>query len=453
MVMNSKVISTAMKKRRIAWIAVLCTIVINASAFSQEAAAEEKAHEELPLPTFENGSWYEANIRSVFNHLSEVSGIDFILDPNVSGKVTLTIRNKNWKEICDIICKMKQLVAMPEEGYIYIMTEKDYFTQLQSKEVGRQNLAEVESLERTIIELSNITADEMAGPVKDLLSKRGKITVVNHTNALIVYDTRENIRKIQTLIERLDVEVAQISIAAKIIEVSSGMTNNLGIQWSLFDGRIQHLPTEVPGKGIVAGALERATYGILSQKNFSIALEYLFSESDADIVAQPQITTLDNKEARIFMGSQIPVKYLDDAQNTIIKMIDAGTELTVTPHISGEGRIMLDLQPTKKSYEIKEGAPIINEQSAQTNVVVNDGETVVIAGLTSDEKRISEEGIPVLKDIPLLGHLFKRSMKSRDKKDLIIFVTPHIIKNSISTATYGINERYTDPDSLTLPSE
>ncbi len=155
------------------------------------------------------------------------------------------------------------------------------------------------------------------------------------------------------------------------------------------------------------------------------------------------------------MGSKIPVTYQDEAKNTLVKMIDAGTELLVTPHVTSEGRIMLDLKPTKKSYAFTDkGSPIISEQSAQTNVVVNDGETVVIAGLTSDSKRETEGGIPVLKDIPLIWHLFKKSSRSKDKKDLVIFVTPHIIKRHMSE-NYSIETDAVnlDNDTLSIPLE
>ncbi len=404
--------------------------------------------------TFAKGSWYNAEVRSVFNHLAEVSGIDFVLDPGVSGKVTLSVTNKNWKEIMDILCKMKQLIAIPEENYIYVMTDKDYLAQLQNKEIGKRNLEDVQDLEREIIKLSNTTAQEMLTPIKDLLSKRGKITVVNHNNSLIIYDTPENISQIKAMIAKLDVEVKQISISAKIIEVSSGTINNLGIQWNLFNNDQTAGLEHLPGTDVVPGALERATFSVMNQVQFSATLEYLFSESKSDVVAQPQITTVDNKMAKIFMGSQIPVTYQDEAGNTLVKMINAGTELTVTPHVTSEGRIMLDLKPTKQSYQLSAtGVPVINEQSAMTNVVVNDGETVVIAGLTSNEKHDSEEGIPVLKDIPLLGHLFKRTGKQIDKKDLIIFVTPHIVKRDISSYPNTEMQGAVVRDTLTIPSE
>ncbi len=402
---------------------------------------------------YAKGTWYNANIRSVFEHLSEVSGIDFVLDPNVSGEITLSVTNKTWKEVCDIVCKMKQLLALQEDEYIYIIREKDFVAHLKDKEIGKKDLDEVKSLERAIVKLSNITASEMVGPARGFLSRRGKITVVEHNNSLIIYDIKENIDKIKALIAKLDIEVEQISISAKIIEVASGVINDLGIQWSLFDRRIEHLPTETPGEGIIATALERASYGIINPRSFSIALEYLFTENKSDIIAQPQVITLDNKEARIFMGSQIPLTYLDMAGNPIVRMIDAGTELTVTPHVTSEGRVRLSLRPTKKSYEMTTEGPIIHEQSAQTNVVVNDGETVVIAGLTSDEKRDYEGGIPILKDIPLIGNLFKKSNREEKKRDLIIFVTPHIIKKDIPSVVNENDKSSITKDTLSIPAE
>ncbi|MBN1981219.1 MAG: hypothetical protein JW795_06785 [Chitinivibrionales bacterium] len=378
---------------------------------------------------YAHGEWTDANIRSIFNHLSEISGTDFVIDPNVNGKVTLSVKNKTWREMVDIVCRMKQLIPIQESNYIFIMNEKDYVSQIQDKETGKKNLSEVRELEREIVTVANTSAAEMLEAVKELLSSRGKITIVKHNNSLIIYDIKDNIEKIRAMIEQLDIEVEQIQISSRIMEVSTGAQNNLGVQWSLFGGKIEHLP----GATILGSALEKASYGILAPQKYAIALEYLFSESKSNIVAQPQITTLDNKEARIFMGSQVPLAYKDESGNTVVKMIDAGTELVVTPHITREGRILLDLKPKKKSYQFAgNGLPVINEQSAQTNVVVNDGETVVIAGLSSDEVIKSEGGLPLLKSLPFVGFLFKKSSNSKDKKELVVFVTPRIIKRSVA---------------------
>lgn len=392
---------------------------------------------------YQKWSWYHADIRSVFNELSNIGGVDIVIASGVNGKVTMTLTDKTWKEVFEIVCKLLNLAAVKEEGYIFVLNGDEYRKRQLENATDEQEVAKLSPLVREVIKLDNMTAGDMQASIKELLSDRGKITVVTHNNSLIVYDTEENIRQIKSMIKKLDLETEQISISAKIIEVSSGVINNLGIQWGVMgdiagaEAGAMHLP----GTDVIQGALEQVFYGILPTNNVSVLMEMLFSENKGEIVAQPQITTLDNSEAKIFMGKQVPITYQDFSGNTLVKMVDAGTELTVTPHITGKGRIKLKLDPKKKSYELTgEGVPIISEQSAMTNVVVNDGETVVIAGLTSNELLESEGGIPVLKDIPLIGNLFKRSQKSRDKKDLIIFVTPHIIKKSIDRAVSSVQD-------------
>jgi type IV pilus secretin PilQ/predicted competence protein len=392
--------------------------------------------------------WYNANVRFVFQQLSEYSGYDIVLDPKVSGTVSLTVTNKPWREIMGIVCKMMNLTVIKEPAYLYVVQAEDYRKQQLAEATMSQAEQAVEDLKREVVRVNNVKAEEMNRSILSLLSARGKITVVERNNALIIFDTEKNIDQIKRTIQELDVETDQISISCKIIEVTSGLTQGLGVRWGYFDKipginganvSAQHLPVPAAGGGaagdIVAGALEKLTYGILSQDRFAIALDYLFQNHKAEVVAQPLIITLDNKTAHIFMGSQVPVKYLDKAFNTVIQMVDAGTELTVTPHINGEKRISLDLQPKKRSYSLTGDLPIINEQSAQTNVVVSDGETVVIAGLTANTEENTEQGIPFLKDIPFIGNLFKRTTKTVEKNDLIVFVTPHIISKKVEAVS------------------
>lgn len=411
------------------------------SSFGDNAGA---AGAESTAPLIDTFEVTDADVRSVFKMLSKHSGVDIVLSEQVSGAVTLRLTSKSWKDIFVIVCRILELEPMKEDNYFYVMTHSEYQAQILANAASIDVEDKMAPLERHIITLSNTSAKEMVTPVSSLLSARGKITVVEHNNSLIVFDTKENIRSIRELVEKLDIETSQISISCKIIEVNSGEAQNLGIHWGFMNPRISlaasHLdaPTGTGGGAatatqVVAGALEKVSYGILTPERFSVALEYLFQDQRGEVVAQPSITTLDNKQARIFTGQQVPIVSLDEAGNSVVKMLDAGTELTVTPHVTGEGRIMLDLAPKKKSYTLTEGSqPIINEQSAQTNVVVNDGETVVIAGLTSNETQNAEAGIPFLKDIPLIGNLFKRSQKSRSNKDLIVFVTPHIIERKLS---------------------
>jgi type II secretory pathway component HofQ len=384
-----------------------------------------------------------AKIGSVCKQLSAFSGIDIIVNEHVTGTVSLSVSKKTWREILDIICRINNLSVSNEGSYIYVLSS----TELAKNATSVQSAQDLGPLKREIIRINHTPAGEIEKSIQTLLSSRGKVTVVTHTNALIIFDTQENINQIRQMISQLDVETAQISISCKIIEVSSGVIQRLGIHWGYADNQleVEHLPKPSGGGGVVVDALDRITYGILNSQNLTAALEYLYGDNKGEIVAQPQITTVDNKEARIFMGQQVPVKYLDEAGNTVVKMLNAGTELIVKPHISGEGRILMELSPKKESYVRQaDGTPIINQQSASTNVVVNNGETVVIAGLTSNEYSTAESGIPVLKDIPLLGNLFKRSEKNREKKDLIIFVTPYILNNRLTAAAAQVPDEITN---------
>ena len=166
--------------------------------------------------------------------------------------------------------------------------------------------------------------------------------------------------------------------------------------------------------------------------NVQIAIANILSDASTEVLATPQISTLDNVEAQIFMGDQISIRVIDDDGESSTKMVETGIKLVVTPHVSGDNRIMLDLHPQNDSYRYDEmGQVVISKQEAETKVVVGDGETVVIGGLTRNEHQETESGIPFLMDIPVLGNLFKYTQKKVTKNDLVIFVTPRIIHNHV----------------------
>jgi type IV pilus assembly protein PilQ len=380
---------------------------------------------------YERWIWHNADVRSVFQELSKVSNVDIVLSDKVIGNLTLTVTNKTWKDVLGIVCKLKKLAVVREKDYLLILSLDEYREDQLNTAASEQTAEQLSPLRREIIRLSNTTAGEMQGSIQTLLSQRGKITVVQHANALIIYDSENNIAQIRAMVRKLDVETEQVNIGAKIIEVSSNAMQNIGVQWGAFNTvsgmpvTVEHIPLPATP---VQNALEMLTFGVMNNTKFLAVLGYIFGEGKGEVVAQPSITTLDNKEARIFMGGKVKVTRKDVAQNTITDYVEAGTELVVTPHVTDGRRIMLKIQAKKESAD-----PNGNIQSkvAVTEVVLNDGETVVIAGLTSNEQNETEDGIPVLKDIPLLGHLFKKSTKTLDKRDLLIFVTPTIIQKQV----------------------
>jgi len=388
---------------------------------------------------------HAAEIRSVLRQLSAYSGVDIIAGDAVKATVSVTVSNKSWREILAIICMVHNLAVVEEKSFVYVLSREEAaargVTQTAAAQAGTSSPLTMAApvgpaadppLIREVIPLKYTTAKEMSPSLTQFLSPRGKLTAIEHTNALVVVDTDENIKELRTLVQQIDIQTAQISISCKIIEVSSGVIQRMGVHWGYTDVAGNFEVRQDVSEGMIAGGMHRMTYGLLTPEKLGAALEYLFEDTKAEIVAQPQITTLNNKKARVSMGQKVTVNRKDDANNTVSEIIDVFTELVVTPYVSGGGKIMLGLEPKKSSFSFgPDNTPIVNEQSAETNVLVNNGETVVIAGLTSNEKRDTESGIPILKSIPIIGNLFKRSNKTLDKKDLIIFVTPHIIHSEI----------------------
>jgi type IV pilus assembly protein PilQ len=374
------------------------------------------------------------DIRTAFKAVGAAGRVDIVLSPNIKGRVNLTLTSKTWKQTMKILCQMFNLQYTVENGYIYIQSIKEF------------NETEKEArLIRKIIHLKHTKVNDLKTAIQGLLSKRGKLTVVDKSNAIIITDVPLKIDEIKKTIFVLDVETYQVHIQAQIIEVNSNALQELGINWGAGVGTPAPNVDDIPSTEQSGAILGRSSPGRILNSSFSLAFrlldgslgaafEGLLSEGKGEVVAKPQITTLDNTEARIFIGERRPFNKMDANLNTTTEFVDAGVELIVTPHITNNKRIILDLAPQRSEAQtdpITRG-PIVTTTEARTTVVVDDGETVVIGGLTSKVEDETESGIPFLKDIPLLGFFFKRTSKKVEKKDLIIFITPFIVKKEPS---------------------
>ena len=403
----------------------------------------------IPVLEFTN-----TDVRSVFRLLSEYSAVDIVVDPAVTGNVTTVVTNKTWQEVVHIVAKMMNLTITNELGYLYAQKTDDYQKRLLEKASASNAQDQSVKLQRKIIRISNAKAEEMEKAVKDLTSTRGKITVVPRTNSLIILDGPEQIAAIEKVLRQLDQETNQVLIEARLVQVQSNALQEMGVNWQLGSGAGMGLATApTPGLGGGSGTLtggpfkgaqitnntpvaqsaQTVAFGLLNG-NLGVAISHLLQTGKAEVLATPQIMTLDNKEAIIKMGDQIPLLSRDISGNTVVKYIDAGTELTVNPQITAPDRVLLHLKPKKNGYIQSGNNYIINIQEAETDVVVSDGETVVIGGLVERKEELSETGVPLLKDIPLLGALFRYTHKEVVKKDLAIFVTPRIVRRQLSLA-------------------
>jgi len=406
-------------------------------------------------------SFVDADFQSVFHSISQLAGVDILLAPDVVGRLSMTVTKKTWSEMMDIICEMHDLKWQVEGNYISVQKMASYQNKIIRESEKREQSDMVAPLLRRSFQIRHASANEMSKVLETIKSARGRISVVERNNAIIVYDTERRLGQMQSTLNELDVETLQIVITAKLVVVDSRLANELGIDWSNMtvgtdNSRIQAEFSNLPGLLSETNAATK-----LSVKAFDRSMDAkilsVLSDSRSEILASPQISALDHTGAQIFMGDQISIPQVDVNGNTVYQMVESGIKLTVTPHVAGDNRILLELHTENNSYGFDQGQVVINKQEAQTKVVVSDGETVVIGGLTKNDEIEAETGIPILKDIPILGYLFKHTRKEVNKRDLIIFVTPRIMRNYLADSPVATSvkqknapeaEEYTDDEDV-----
>ncbi len=382
-----------------------------------------------------------AEVHSVMSFLAEEGRTNIVVAPSVSGTVTLSLKGVTWRQALEIITKTYNLATIEEPGYIRVLPLQDYLNELTITQKHQADQKTLVSLQTDIISVKNGTAADLIKPLKASLSERGTVDVDQRTNSLIVRDIPENVSRAKEMVKALDKETGQIKISAQLLEVETGTLTELGVDWTAVpflrgseDGTITNdmtikqeanklLPDDRIGNFIFKT--------VQADFNLETVISALVKSSKAKIVAHPEITTVYNKEAFIQMGQKVPIKQFDASGNTVITFVEVGTILKVVPHITSEGRILMKLRPERSSYQFDPNGVIINTNNAETNMVVDDGQTAVIGGLTTQEEKKLQKGIPILKNIPLLGYLFSYTKKEIVNHDLVIFVTQTIVTNEL----------------------
>ncbi len=390
-------------------------------------------------------TFVDADFQSVFYSISALAGVDILLAPDVQGRLSMAVTKKTWPEMMDIVCSLHDLTWLVEGNYISVQRTATYQQKIIMESEKREQSDMVAPLVRRSFPIKHASASEMVSVLETIKSARGRISVVERNNAIIAYDTERRLEQMQNTLSELDVETLQISITAKLVVVESGLASSLGIDWRDISvggegSRINASFSNTPGSVAAPATVHPTTLTVSTlDRNMNATISNLLSDTRAEILANPQVSTMDHTEAVIFMGQRVYVPSVTGASfegQTSLEQVEVGIKLTVTPHIAGDNRILLELHPENKSItpDVAGGVAsfIVGEQYAQTRVVVSDGETVVIGGLTQSDDKDTEVGIPFLKDIPILGYLFKHTKKETTKKDLIIFVTPRIVRDYLS---------------------
>ena len=382
-----------------------------------------------------------AEVETVLRSLAEFSGKNIVASKEVKGTVTLRLRNVPWRQALDILLRT-QALGMVDNGSTIVVSNLDT---LRKEELERRTAERAQEellpLYTRIIPVSYANAEEMSKAVEKTLTKRGHIEVDKRTNALLVTDIDDRLSQAESMIRSLDTRTPQVEIVARLVDVDRSASRSLGIEWALNNldlgdagahEAIGVTPGQVPSP---AGTVKFGT--VKGFGSIEATLTALETQNKANIISNPRITTVNNREASVVVGQQIPLIVQDFAGNAVTQLTTIGIKLSVTPHINVGNKITMDVHPEVSdlsSQATVQGGIIINTTMADTRVMVNDGETAVIGGLIRSNESDTYRGVPVLMDIPLFGNLFKSSTKVKQKRELLIFLTPKILGETTASA-------------------
>jgi type IV pilus assembly protein PilQ len=394
----------------------------------------------------------DADVREVLRSFAKISGLNVVIQPGVRGTVTVELDSVPWDQALDQILKINNL-GYELDGNIMRIAP---VAVLEQEARRSQALIQAQSLSiplRTVVKrLSYSTAGEVAtllrqGGAGGILSQRGTVIIDGRTNTLIIKELPNYIDTVLAVIDTLDVPEPQVMIEAKIIETTKQFARSLGVSWG-FTGIADaaHGNTtglEFPNHGDVEGGVGLLTGGangfidmtlgnVLDTFSLDLRLQAAETEGLINVLSAPKIATLNNNAASIQSGLQIPIQTI--ANDTVtVQFVNATLRLDVTPHVTAEGTILMDINIQKREPQFAfqvQGAPSapIATKEARTRVIVRDGGTTVIGGIykvTTDE---GQDRVPGLSNVPLLGHLFKNRRSRTDNDELLIFITPRVIK-------------------------
>lgn len=405
----------------------------------------------------------DIDIKDLFRFIADISGLNVILDPGVKGSVTLKLTEVPWDQALDLICKNQGLGYQVEGNVIRIAPLRT----IASEEQARQNAERQQILSAPLVTkvkpLSYAKAIEIDKVVRRLLTPKGTSILDARTNTLIITDIDKNIDSIINLIDTLDSRTTQVLIETRIVQTTKNFSQAFGIQWGfrgiadpafgnntslqfpnnlLVDGAgltptsgitgnpLGGYAVNLPTNSAPNSALLLSAGNILDTFRLDVALMALEDSGNGRIISTPKIATQNNTKAEILQGTQIPVQTI--ANNTITTtFVNAALRMAVTPQITAEGTIILEVEVENNSPDFANvvfGTPPINTQKAQTTLLVEDGGTAVIGGIFQARDDYSQSRTPVLHRIPLLGWLFKNTNIERENRELLIFLTPRILR-------------------------
>jgi|TARA_B110000438_G_scaffold303793_1_gene367452 type IV pilus assembly protein PilQ len=400
-------------------------------------------------------NFQDISVRTVLQIVADYNGFNLVTSDTVVGNITLRLDGVPWDQALDIILKVKGLDKRME-GNILMVAPSDELAAREARDLqAQQQVEELAPLYSEYVQVNYAKAAEFAALIKNednsILSLRGSVSVDERTNTLLIRDTATSIEDIKRMVSVLDIPVRQVIIESRMVTVKDNINEELGIRWGVTDTGSDSSTSgslsgaESAGNGIIPSLSDRLNVNLpVASPAGSIAfqvarladgtildleLSAMEKENKGEIIASPRITTANQKEAYIEQGVEIPYQEAASSGATSTQFKKAVLSLTVTPHITPDDRIILDLVVTQDTVsDVSNGtAPAIDTQRIGTQVLVNNGETIVLGGIYQQQIISSVSKVPVLGDIPYFGWMFRNSSNFNEKKELLIFVTPRIV--------------------------
>lgn len=402
-------------------------------------------------------------IRAVLQIVADFADLNLVASDAVTGGITLRLKDVPWDQALDIVLRTNGLDKRVQGNVLLVAPAADLADQERAALENKQEIAELAPLRTELIKVKYANAAEIVGlfsasdggsedSPSGIVSERGSVIVDDRTNSIILTETQSRINQLRSLLDQLDIPVRQVMIEARIVKASDSFKREAGIRWGTageitwgdgpngiqYGSSIETLgatPAEnlIVDLGTGSGKTGGIAFGLVNNDLLlDLELQLFESEGIGETVSRPTIITSDKSTASVNSGSQIPYQSDTGGGATSTAFINATVGLTVTPQITPDDRIILELDVTNNSRgdPTPGGPPAIDTESIQTQVIVNDGETLVLGGLYQTRTDLIQLKTPVLGDLPLVGRLFRNSARTNDKDELLIFITPKIIRDS-----------------------
>ena len=416
-------------------------------------------------------NFQDIEVRDVLELIADFKSLNLVASDSVQGTITLNLNKVPWDQALDIIMRSKGL-DMRKQGNILLIAPIEEIAEREQKEIeSKKKLEELAPLETYVARVKYAEAKEIykffnapraqangsgqqrlgggggQGSTFSILSERGSAIVDERTNTIILTDIGDKIDEFKRLLARIDIPVKQVLIEARIVKAESGFRKELGASWGLAGSDQVDFSLGNSSSGTLEGIL--ATDLGISDPGAAFSLSYLSnnllidlelsaleSGGFGEIVSQPKVLTADKKKASIKSGVEIPYQAVTnngDASGAVVEtqFKEAVLQLEVTPQITPDNRVIMDIlvkQDSVGSFTVN-GEPAINVTEISTQALVGNGQTLVLGGIFQSEELTGDQKVPILGDLPLVGNLFKKQMRTRDKREILIFITPKIIDN------------------------